>query len=148
MAIKLEDLQGVLNLVEIDQELKREILNKAQELEEEKKSERAAGGGRKIKKQMVVFLKSAEKIDWEVQAAAVELPEDVDYNEAWHKIRSAGVDHNLAQRKTANHVKRFRNFGAIKKKFQTQNGFKALYKGHWFPTVVVTNEEDENFISE
>lgn len=146
MKFNVEEIQGALNLAGISQEEKRAVLEVIEKLAKEKEDEKLPKA-RKTKRQFVCFLKSSEPITGEVIALVSEIAEDVDYNLTWGSIRKATVSHNEGQKKAKNKVGRFRDVGAVKPKYLKEEGVKLPNKGQWSPTVIVTEKEDEEFLT-
>lgn len=138
---KLDILISTLHLVDIDPNLRKDIISKYEELSLEEKNEKSTERRKKGKKQYVVTLKSEKDIsDIEIVAAVWQIGENDDPAMLIDKIRTAAVDSNLAARKKKFLITSFSDcISFLKPKWLKNQGVKRLSRD-WERTVVVKEE--------
>lgn len=144
MAAK-DTLIDTLNILQVDGEIRAEIIAKFDELAQEAKADRALEKSKRGKKQYVVVLKSPSPLPEDIVSSIWVMKEDGDPNTLFDKIRSATVDNNLAARKAKNRIFEFSNIlSFLKPKWLKNYEIKKLSKD-WERTLVIT---DEKFLEE
>lgn len=138
MSIKLEELQMLLDDVDLEPNIRRNILKSAEQLEEEKKQEREENKVPKPKNQFVVVVKTSVAIeDGDIVAHVFQTPEDADPDNLLSTLVSATTDHNLAQKRKKNVIEDFDDVGKIKRKFLKDKGIHVKTKDDWTRVIVL-----------
>lgn len=135
--ITLDELAQCLNQVETDKDTYNKVIKAAEELEQNKKAEKTATKTEKSKKQLVVVLKSPEPVNPDTVAHIFELGGEEDAGTIITKVKTAAVEHNLAQKRKKNIVTEFDDLVHIKRKFAKDAGYMLKSKTDWIRTIVL-----------
>lgn len=147
MALSVDDIINILNVVPVDKESRSEILKRVNDLEKEKKAERENSKVPKPKKEAFVVVKSLKgEISNEDLVASVFLgDEGTDHATILTSIRSAAVDFNL-QRKRKQPILTFTGvLEFLKAKFLKTYKLKRI-TNQWTQVIVLPFEQDPEFI--
>ena len=149
MAFNQDDLIDILNLAQLPDDQRKEVLRIAKMLEDEKKKERENEPKvPKVKGQYVVVLKTASPLDTsDIAASVFVIPDEEDPTTVFDRLRTAAVDSNVAKKtKKKNLLTTFTDvLEFLKPKFAKGQDMKVLTKEMvWCHNI--TSEMDEKFI--
>ena len=149
MALSVDEVINILNVVPVDKESRSEILKRINDLEKEKKADRENSKVPKPKKEAFVVLKSLKgEVSNEDFVAAVFLgDEGVDHAQILTSLRGSAVDFNIQRKKKAPILSFTAILEFLKPKW-LKNGAVPLRRltNSWQQVIVLPFEQDENFI--
>lgn len=129
--IAIDELQSVLGQVEIAPELRAEIIQKAEEIEQDKKSSRGTKTKQKSKNSWVVVLKSPGQIDPNTVAHIFQMDCEDDLGTVVTKVKDAGVNQNINAKRKKSKVESFDDVIHIKRRWLKEKGVALKSKEDW-----------------
>lgn len=135
--MNIDTVKLALDKLNLEPEVKNQVINKVEELAMEEKSERSLEKQKRGKKQYVITLKGEAE---NAVGAIWVIGENDDPNELVSKIQASCVDNNLAARKAKNKITKFDDaVSFLKNKFLKTHGIKKMSKD-WERVLILKDE--------